>query len=122
MGQGHTCPQGASSQQRGIRGQPLAHRLWQKHKNKLAGAGPGRTEGRRSESPWQCLLETPGHTYPNPTTGEHHKHPLCQEPCGERPSECELSPLRPLPGGSREALQGGPGRARRAGWGWAAGA
>lgn len=59
--------------------------------------GPGGME-RRPESPRQCLLENPGHTYPNPTTGQHHKYPLCQEPCGERPGVCELNPRSLWPG------------------------
>lgn len=43
-------------------------------------------------------LENPGHTYPNPSTGQHHKYPLCQEPCGERPAVCELNPRSLWPG------------------------
>lgn len=77
-------------------GEPLAQQVWQDPKNKQVGAGPGRTEGRSSKSPWQWALKPPGHTYPYPTTGQHHKHPLCQEPCGERPSVCEPRSLSAL--------------------------
>lgn len=54
-------PQGASRRHRGTMGEPLAHGAQHNHKNKQARAGPGRTEGRRSESPWPRALETSAH-------------------------------------------------------------
>lgn len=107
----------ASSQQ-DIMGKPLARRVWQNHENKQIGAEPGETEGRRSQNPWQCLFETPGHTYPNLTTGQQYKHPLCHEPCGERP--VYVSQILSASGlaRSREALKREPGQVYRARWGW----
>lgn len=51
----------------------------------------------------------PRHTYPNATAGQHHEHPLCQEPCGER-SRC-VSPICSASGWERGSSE------KRARWG-----
>lgn len=78
-------------------GEPLAQQVWQNHKNKQVGAGPGRTEGRRSKSPWQWPLKPPppGTLTPTPPQGSITNIRCARSPVGRGPGcvSCSLSAL-----------------------------